>query len=304
MHSSPELHANALAEDLIVVARGSARHLAACSLVLSAVGIDHLQNETTLMVPSDAVEAARFHLQAYQEENTNWPPTPEDFRIQQTPPPPTLLMIGGLFLFYQVTGPWEGNNPWFQSGAIDSRIIFTQGEWWRLLTALTLHADALHLLGNCLIGGFMVHLLCKTLGYGTGWLLLFISGSAGNLINIAVRESTHHSVGFSTAVFAAIGMFSGLQLDQKKFSLMNIIIPVGAGMGLLAFLGTEGRQTDLGAHLFGFCCGIAAGLIVSATKLTKTADNSLWQRCLFLFALSLLLFSWCLAYHHFPQPQM
>jgi rhomboid protease GluP len=39
------------------------------------------------------------------------------------------------------------------------------------------------------------------------------------------------------------------------------ILPVAAGIALLALLGTEGKNTDLGAHLFGFVYGFALGLI-------------------------------------------
>jgi membrane associated rhomboid family serine protease len=165
---------------------------------------------------------------------------------------------------------------------------------------LSLHADGVHLLGNCLIGGFMAHLLCKTIGYGLGWLLLLLTGALGNLINITIRSTTHHSVGFSTAVFAAIGMFSGLQLKGGKSSPLQIIIPLGAGAGLLAFLGTEGRQTDLGAHLFGFCCGIAAGLLTRLSGLIKAADNNAMQRIFFVVALALISLCWWLAVVNSP----
>lgn len=297
------LHLDGNGDELLVVARGSESHLAICSLVLSAVGIDHLQTESTLMVHPEDEEKANRNLQAYMEENRGWPP-PQDWRQarKQTAQPPTLLMIGSLFLFFLVTGPWQQGNPWFQAGSIDSAGILQQGEYWRLITALSLHADGMHLLGNCLIGGLMVHLLGKTIGYGTGWLLLFLTGAAGNLINIAVRSTTHHSVGFSTAVFAAIGMFSGLQLKGRNLSPMGIVLPLGAGVGLLAFLGTEGERTDIGAHLFGFCCGLAAGLLVKLTGLSEMDDNRTLQRILFILALGLLVAAWWLAARSSPVP--
>jgi len=278
------------------IALGSAQHLATCSLVLSAMGIDHLKTETTILVQPEDEDRASRHLQAYLEENRNWPPPPAYLQERkQTIQPPTLLMIGGLFLFYQLTGSWHEGNPWFHAGAIDSSRILDHGEWWRLFTALSLHADGMHLLGNCIIGGFMVHLLCKTIGSGTAWLMLLVAGAFGNLLNIALRSTPHHSVGFSTAVFAAIGMFTGLQLKRNKFSPMGIILPLGAGLSLLAFLGTEGERTDLGAHLLGFCCGIFAGLLVTATRLTEAADNHSFQRILFTSAVLLIFICWWLA---------
>lgn len=291
----PDLPQTSDTEELCPVARGGAHHLAACSLVLSAMGIEHLSTETALLVPPEEVERATRHLQAYREENRNWPPPP--FYLQarkQTAQPPTLLLIGGLFLFYQVTGGWEPGNPWFQAGAIDSSRILDHGEWWRLFTGLSLHADGVHLLGNCIIGGFMVHLLCRTIGSGTGWLLLLLAGASGNLLNIALRNTPHHSVGFSTAVFAAIGMFTGLQM-KRKFSPIRIVPPLGAGLSLLAFLGTEGEQTDLGAHLLGFFCGILAGLLVTITGLAEAADKHPLQRIFLAGALLLMFTCWWLA---------
>ena len=282
--------------ELCPVARGSEQHLSSCSLVLSAMDIDHLKTETALLVQPEDEDRATRHLQAYLDENRNWPPVPIYLQERkQTAQPPTLLMIGGLFLFFQVTGSWKQSNPWFQAGAIDSVRILDHGEWWRLFTALSLHADGTHLLGNCIIGGFMVHLLCKTIGSGTGWLLLLLAGATGNLLNIALRSTPHHSVGFSTAVFAAIGMFTGLQVKRRKFSPMGIIVPLGAGLSLLAFLGTEGERTDLGAHLLGFCCGIIAGILVVISGLSEAADNHFLQRILFSTAILLIITCWWLA---------
>ena len=45
------------------------------------------------------------------------------------------------------------------------------------------------------------------------------------------------------------------QLKRRWF------IPVAAGLALLAILGTEGKNTDLGAHLFGFGVGLLSGLL-------------------------------------------
>ncbi len=271
-----------------------------CSLVLSAVGIKHQVDPAAgviLVVYGDDSKRAIFELQAFEEENRHWPPPPNYARpLPRTDNPPTLLMIGGLIIFYMVTGPWLTANPWFQAGAINSSKILEQGQWWRLVTALTLHADQMHLVGNCVIGGFMVHLLCKTTGYGTGWLALVLSGMAGNLMNIVLRNAPHYSVGFSTAIFAAIGIFCGLQLTRRKSSLIRqLVLPLGAGAGLLAMLGTEGKQTDLGAHLFGFGCGLACGLLLQISHLDLRADNRRLQQILFAVTLALITGCWLLA---------
>ena len=60
--------------------------------------------------------------------------------LEQTALPPTLLCMAALAIFFACTGPWTEGNPWFATGAVDSLAI-VQGQWWRLVTALTLHAD-------------------------------------------------------------------------------------------------------------------------------------------------------------------
>ncbi len=283
----------------IVAARGGQQYILNSSLVLSAVGIEHQVdlNEGIILTSEENSARAIAEIQACEEENRYWPPPPNYARqLPQTDNPPTLLMIGGLVIFYLVTGPWRAANPWFQTGAIDSVKILEQGEWWRLITALTLHADQMHLVGNCVIGGFMVHLLCKTTGYGTGWLTLILAGMTGNLLNIALRDGPHHSVGFSTAIFAAIGIFCGLQLNNRRASLIRqLILPLGAGAGLLAMLGSEGKQTDLGAHLFGLGSGFAAGVLLQAGRLDLRAGNRRLQQILYVLSLGLITGCWLLA---------
>ena len=117
------------------------------SLVLSAVGIDHQidPHAGVILVRRKNSEQALSELQAFREENRNWPPPPSHLRpAPRTENSPTLLMISSFILFYTVTGPWFSANPWFQIGAVNSRAILEQNQWWRLITALTLHADQMH----------------------------------------------------------------------------------------------------------------------------------------------------------------
>ena len=282
-----------------VVASGSPEHLELCALVLSAVGIRHALNprHSELKVPAELAETARHHLDSYFEENRGWPERPPPPQaLAYTGNPPTLLMIGSLAVFYLVTGPWQDDVSWFARGAIDSKMILEHNQWWRLITALTLHADQVHLLGNCLIGGFIVHLLSRTVGYGMAALLLIFCGALGNFLNIAIRETAHLSVGFSTAIFAGIGLLSGLQVLAGPLTrLRNLLIPIGAGVGLLAMLGTEGERTDLGAHLFGFLCGLVFGALARRLNLVRVVNNAGLQEKLFVLTLAVILVSWSIA---------
>jgi membrane associated rhomboid family serine protease len=258
-----------------------------------------------ILVRREWSELAMAELCAYREENRDWPPP------KQPAPPfvpvsawPSLLMLGGLFFFHAVTGPWQAGSLWFKAGAVNSPAILEQGEWQRLITALTLHADQGHLLGNCVIGGAMAQLLCRTVGFGAAWLSLLLAAALGNLLNIVLRAEPHYSVGFSTAVFAAIGILCGRQLIGGGPLLRQLILPLGAGAGLLAMLGSGGeggsaRQTDLGAHLFGLLCGLGGGLALRAAGWDQQGGRSRLQTALFLAALLLIVLCWLPAFRKY-----
>lgn len=297
------------AEDTwVLVAKGGLADIEDWSLVLSAVGIDQQIDRQAGILLSRKRDAKRAmgELQAFREENRSWPPPPSVVRpVVRTDNPPTLLMIGGLIIFYWLTGPWQSVNPWFKVGAVNSSAILEQGEWWRLVTALTLHADQMHLVGNCVIGGVIVHLLCKATGYGMGWLILLIAAMTGNLCNIIFRNTPHYSVGFSTAVFAAVGILCGRQLNNGASTVIRqLVLPLGAGVGLLAMLGSGGERTDFGAHVFGLVSGVLYGVLLQLTDLDMLGRKQKLQLVLFFLSLLLLVLCWLLAtggeYPKFP----
>lgn len=181
----------------------------------------------------------------------------------------------GLLAFYlllQKPLPALGLYPhlWVRHGAARADLIWS-GEWWRAATALTLHADPAHALSNAVVGGAFALVLAPRLGAGLALALTVAAGFAGNLLNAALMGPEHGSIGFSTAVFGAAGLLgaSSLTGDAHRFPgprLTAALVPVAAGLGLLALLGVGdetsefGKNIDLGAHLCGFAAGLALGL--------------------------------------------
>lgn len=238
------------------------------------------------------------HLVSFEQENRNWPPIKEEpvglfsFKNRQSP---TIFVMGCLLIFFFITGPWQQSSIWFQTGAVNFEQIVHHGQWWRLVTGLTLHADPVHVLGNVVIGGIVIHFLCKILGGGLGWLFVVLAGIAGNSVNVYLRSEQHLSVGFSTAVFGAVGVLTGLEL-KRQCSLKSLILPLGAGAGLLAMLGSSGERTDLGAHLWGLVAGVGIGFVVACLPVFLKWCNN-WKLQLLFFAIAVLVVvgSWQLA---------
>jgi hypothetical protein len=69
--------------------------------------------------------------------------------------------------------------------------------------------------------------------------------------------------------------------------------PVVGGLALLAYTGTGGPNTDVGAHRAGFVCGFGSGMIV--TKLKDVACDDRIQSVTGLLALLTIFIAWTIA---------
>lgn len=218
-----------------------------------------------LLVPKHQLESARRELQLYEEANQGWPPALPAARQLTDNTLPTVSVLILLATFYNLTLvgislPGHGIPDLYELGSAHAASI-RDGQLWRCITALTLHAGPVHLLGNLTIGGIFIILLCRELDSGLAWSLLLAAGSIGNLINAWVQSPAHRSIGASTAVFGAVGILAAVRLVRDRHNLQRRwSIPIAAGLALLAILGTEGKHTDLGAHLFGFGAGVLLGM--------------------------------------------
>src|SRR5438034_425376 len=65
------------------------------------------------------------------------------------------------------------------------------------------------------------------------------------------------SIGASTAVFGALGALAAFPQHRRR-----AWVPLGAGLALLAFLGTS-KRADLAGHLCGFVAGLLLGAVAS-----------------------------------------
>ncbi|SDU07946.1 rhomboid family intramembrane serine protease [Desulfobacula phenolica] len=141
-----------------------------------------------------------------------------------------------------------------------SALFILQGETYRAVTALMLHSDARHLLGNMaglLIFGAPVISLS---GFGAGPFMLLFTGTAGNLINAHFHKTAHLSIGASTSVMGAAGLLVAFRITQtgKPFR-WNTLLPMIAGAVLVGMF-SQGERTDVWAHVFGFLCGVLSGI--------------------------------------------
>jgi rhomboid protease GluP len=244
------------------------------ALVLAAVGVPYHvarsgQGDFALIVPLRDAERAERALVAYDRDVASTPPEPPPAPVRGVGalgPVLALLLLG----FFIVTGPWEAPRDlrWFTTGDAAARQI-RAGEWWRAITAMTLHADVMHVVGNAIGSLIFVTAAARWLGSGLAATLVLVAGAAANLLTARVESLDHLSVGASTATFAALGIIAGLQVVRRwrggGMPRRRAWVAMGAGLALFAMLGV-GPRADVFAHLFGLGCGfvlgIGAGIVV------------------------------------------
>jgi membrane associated rhomboid family serine protease len=217
-------------------------------------------------------------------------------RSEPRAPPPEYGPSGAGWVFaafilavHLATGPRDEQVVWFAKGSADAARIL-HGEWFRVVTALSLHADLSHALGNAVVGGLLLSALARRIGTAAAAWVALLSGAAGNALTAAVARHGYISVGASTSVFGAL---AGLAVVQALTRRRAAAVALGAGAALLGFLGT-GQNSDLLAHLFGFCAGALASLATGRLVL-RPPPRSPWQPALGAATLGAVALAWWFA---------
>jgi membrane associated rhomboid family serine protease len=250
-----------------------------------------------LIVPAEFSARASDEIRLYDQENP--PPRPRKVRtvIYQNAIPGVIAYIIVICAVAWLAGASFLGQDWLGSGRIDGALV-RAGEWWRTVTALTLHSGLKHLIGNIIFGAFFGLFAGRLLGSGIAWFTIILAGASGNALNTLLLESTHRSIGASTAVFAALGLVAGFVWRGKLMSQERWpyrVGPIVGGFALLMYTGTGDANTDIGAHLMGFLCGFSAGMLL--TLLRGQLAQKRWQITAALLAFSIIIGAWFTAFH-------
>jgi len=185
---------------------------------------------------------------------------------------------------------------WVSNGLLDKGFL-DRGEWWRVLTALTLHADMLHLLSNLAFGALFGYPAARLFGPGVSWLLILIGAGLAYGVDALLHPPEHYLLGASTAVFTALGLIAayGWRRHLRNWTpWMRNASPLLGGLALLAFTGTGGENTDILAHFVGFAVGAGMGAICARLPMPAPGRSGI-QWAAGAAALGLLTLAWTLA---------
>lgn len=256
---------------------------------------------TVLLVPAEHLDRARREVQAYEEANAGWPPPVPPVPVRESVPGAVLwsVFVAALLLaFYLATGPVEADGRFFAPGMLEAGRV-RGGEWWRTVTALTLHADFPHVAANALALVALGISASQQLGPGLAWTLTLAGGIGGNALEAWLGQPGRQSLGASTAVFALLAILAALRcvaIWRKEGRPTTVWsrswLPLAAALGALGFLGTS-PGSDLAGHALGFVAGLGLGL--GAAVLPRRRLGEVWQVPLCVLSLGVVAWAWNLA---------
>ena len=196
-------------------------------------------------------------------------------------------------------GDFNSADPYLRAGAADS-VKMLGGEWWRAVTALTLHADFAHVAGNATFLVVLGYSVCRFLGGGLGLFLILLTGIFGNATVAILSKDPHLSVGASTATFGALGLLCSMsaidafrRTRQWKSVFARVWIPLAGGIAMLGMTGAS-PGSDLAANGTGFLFGL---VLMIPFPFVGSKWMPLWgQKVLELLCLFIVLFAWRAAF--------
>jgi membrane associated rhomboid family serine protease len=246
------------------------------ALVLAAIGVASelvsLSDGFALLVPEDSVTTAVTELKGYSEESFSRRPEPGPI----SPHPGAWLGSAGYAVVLAIVTHCAAGGllgfDWFSSGELVPGLL-RNGELWRVVTALTLHADFSHLIANLGFGILFGYLAGKLLGPGIAWASIVAAGALGNFLDALLMPPTHSAIGASTAVFATLGLvaaYSWRRRPGRAASWPYRWAPLIAAVALLALIGTGGEHTDVLGHLTGFFAGTVLGVVYGTLSFPRS----------------------------------
>ncbi|HEX3048526.1 MAG TPA: rhomboid family intramembrane serine protease [Bacillota bacterium] len=157
------------------------------------------------------------------------------------------------------------------------------GQYWRLLTPIFMHANEIHLLVNCYSLYVLGQLIERIYGSGKFTIIYFGAGILGNIMSMIFTGPNSYGVGASGAIFGLLGavLYFGIENPKvfKKYFGANVIVTVIINLGIASLI----PNIDSFAHLGGLIGGFLVSGIVKVNAPPSQFPNRNLMLALTLF---------------------
>lgn len=154
----------------------------------------------------------------------------------------------------------------YKVGSISMWNLITEGQYYRMVSSMFLHADIEHLVNNMLLLYGLGYMIEKEIGSIRFFLYYMLSGLGGNLFSISKEWFTgyfYSSIGASGAVYGLIGMLLIFAVTNREHfptvTWKNVLFVIFYGL----YTGYESIQVNNAAHIGGIITGLLLGGVFS-----------------------------------------
>ncbi len=270
------------------------------SLVLASQSIParlEAVGEETYWLEVAEGDAAKTHaaLNLFQAENRRWrwqrriPTTPLIFHWG------SLVWVAVILVLHVIT---SRDLALYDAGIMNAASV-RLGEWWRPITAVTLHADTAHLTANAMSGFLFLGIAMGYWGAGIGLLAALLAGVAGNFAGWAVYKETARIVGASGMIMGAIGLLAVAPMpvgSLRRLPLQVLLRGLTPALFLFVLMGF-GPGTDWIGHTAGFVAGMLFGLFLNPLRRRAALRAKLSQPAM-IVAVTLFAAAWIALARH------
>lgn len=207
-------------------------------------------------------------------------PTSED-RDALPPAWLTRVLIGACVLIYVAMAATSGDfvslpTPVLHAWGGNFAPSVADGEFWRPVTAIFLHAGLIHLGFNMYVLSMIGPFIERLFGRTTYALLYLLAGLAGSLASLAWHPATV-GIGASGAIFGLYGALLGFLFVRRHVIPPEVLNPLLQNglyfLGINLVLGFAIPNVDVAAHLGGAAGGFLGGLAATWPQ-AKTARSA------------------------------
>ncbi len=191
----------------------------------------------------------------------------------------------------------------YAGGALYAPLLLKGQGFYRVLTAIFLHADVPHLVNNMIVQLAAGTILEKRIGHVSYAAVYIVSGVAGNLVSVGadyLSGSYGYSVGASGAVFGVLGALIFLitrmtvrSLRRQKHSSVwyqgggagsgdragrkyrSLLLRTGIMTAYLVYSGWSNPLINQAAHVGGLVCGFVICAVLMASRPDVDLDELL-----------------------------
>lgn len=239
----------------------------------------YLASALRLVHPSEELRHEIELLRLYESRPELAPHSDEPLQDRQLTffSAPAVLVIALLniaaFLFEISHKHWQEPLGLHRLGALEPAAVIYAHQYWRLLTALFLHFDYLHLTFNV----FALYVLGPALERAIGswrFVICYLVAGLGSSIGVVVLARMHIAqadqlVGASGPVMGVVGAWAAFSLRNHHLPLarqrlMNVLLIVA----IQTAFDLTTPQISMSAHLCGLAAGFLIGLAISPRKMS------------------------------------